>query len=967
MADIFVSYTKSDRDWAFWLGFELKELGHTPHIHEWEIQRSDSIVRWMIERHNAADHVLCVVSDEYLQATYSMQELDAALWKTFGGQRDFLLLVAVKPPKLPSLLDHWLRCELYGVPDEVKRERFRAFMQKREMPKTAPLLVKVLSAVTNIDKEPKNFFGRDEVFAEIDEAFAEAKQEGKQVPAAALYGLPGLGKSLLALTYADRHFRDYRATWSIKAHSESSMRIGLVGLGVRLQWVPPDEKEEPALRMVMDRLRQEGEGILLVFDDARNEAAIEPYLPPGGMARVLITSNTHDWSAIARPIEVRVWSPQTGANFLLARTNRKTDRAGAEQLSAALGGLPLAHAQAGAYCAQREESFSEYLERFAEEPETVLDDSDSAQRQYRQGRTVAKTFGVAIDQAAKREPAAESLIVHAAVLALDPIPLFLFKEPSIDLEERLASALARNGVNEVVRELRDFGLVARETITEERQPKATPIQCINLHRLVAEVARGRGRNSGAMPIAIDGMGAQLGALFQPGSYVATKEWHRYALMLPHVVAVHERAVQHQRMPKTMPRILEAAGQYLHGRGSHAQAKRSYLDSLKASEIIFRGSRREALGAHIGLADLLNEVRAHQEADHHFQHAFTIAGETLAENDPDRARLFATRSNILNAAGHKAEAEVALREAIGILQRTNASETPNCAALFNNLGLILSDLGRPDEALQAFQKAMGIYATFAEGANRNIATVELSMARTLAFSGRISEADQYFRLAIEHGESSLGPNHPDLLFWRTNFAVFLSRTGRDDEAEKLHRKIIAMSDEIIGERHPNAGIFRNNLADHLCRLGKHREAESLYRDALRITCGLFGRQSAECSQRLANLAACLQDLGRHSEAEQLYREAIGIWQASLSGAASPDVASRLARCQRNLATLLLVTGRAGEALPFAQAAAAGHENLHELTDYRTRDSVLTLADSLAQLDRREEAAALRGKFPAGRSG
>jgi hypothetical protein len=46
MADIFVSYTNSDRDWAFWLAAELKELGHTPHIHEWEIKGSESIYAW---------------------------------------------------------------------------------------------------------------------------------------------------------------------------------------------------------------------------------------------------------------------------------------------------------------------------------------------------------------------------------------------------------------------------------------------------------------------------------------------------------------------------------------------------------------------------------------------------------------------------------------------------------------------------------------------------------------------------------------------------------------------------------------------------------------------------------------------------------------------------------------------------------------------------------------------------------
>jgi hypothetical protein len=41
VADIFISYTSSDRDWAFWIAKELEALGHTPHIHEWEIKGGD--------------------------------------------------------------------------------------------------------------------------------------------------------------------------------------------------------------------------------------------------------------------------------------------------------------------------------------------------------------------------------------------------------------------------------------------------------------------------------------------------------------------------------------------------------------------------------------------------------------------------------------------------------------------------------------------------------------------------------------------------------------------------------------------------------------------------------------------------------------------------------------------------------------------------------------------------------------
>ena len=81
MANIFVSYTSSDRDWAFWVAKELEALGHTPHIHEWEICGGDDIYAWMEKRHDAADRVLCVVSDAYLRAPYSTLERNAAQWQ----------------------------------------------------------------------------------------------------------------------------------------------------------------------------------------------------------------------------------------------------------------------------------------------------------------------------------------------------------------------------------------------------------------------------------------------------------------------------------------------------------------------------------------------------------------------------------------------------------------------------------------------------------------------------------------------------------------------------------------------------------------------------------------------------------------------------------------------------------------------------------------------------------------------
>ena len=101
---------------------------------------------------------------------------------------------------------------------------------------------------------------------------------------------------------------------------------------------------------VMERLRHEGEGILLIYDNAIDAEALKPYLPRGGAAQVLVTSNAHAWRGVAEPVEIRLWPKEIGADYLIARTGREAERAAAEALSEALGGLPLAHEQAAAYC-----------------------------------------------------------------------------------------------------------------------------------------------------------------------------------------------------------------------------------------------------------------------------------------------------------------------------------------------------------------------------------------------------------------------------------------------------------------------------------------------------------------------------------------------------------------------------------------------------------------------------------------
>jgi hypothetical protein len=334
----------------------------------------------------------------------------------------------------------------------------------------APAIDKSTPASNIPIRVPTHFMGRDDALAAIETALN--RYEGR-VAITALHGLRGLGKTTLAAAYAERHRGDYRATWWVRAQAETTMRADLVALGIRLKWVDADAKEEPAVVAVMERLRHEGEGILLIFDNAIDADALKPYLPRGGTANVLVTSNAPAWRGVAEPVEIRLWPKEIGADYLIARTGREAERAAAEALSEVLGGLPLAHEQAAAYCERLDISLVEYRRRFDRTPARLLDDVRHAPTEYHDGRTVAKTFGLAIEEAAKLHPVAEPLIVHAAFLAPEPIPLFLFSEAREKFGEPLATALTGDGLDEAVAALRSFALVDRETIVDERDASIT--------------------------------------------------------------------------------------------------------------------------------------------------------------------------------------------------------------------------------------------------------------------------------------------------------------------------------------------------------------------------------------------------------------------------------------------------------------------------------------------------------------
>ena len=505
MADIFISYSSHDRAWANWIGQALQELGHTALIHKWEIPAGGGVSSW-VERLQVADRVLCVVSKAYLAADYSSRELEIARLAAENKRPNFVLPVFVENCAAPASLADIKRCDLYGVGEDEARAQLTAYLSPAARPSGTvrfPGSKPAIPASTQVDSGsfpgrrfvlsnipiavPQHFVGREDAIQAVDAEFEGTK---RPVAAVVVLGMRGVGKTTLAAAYAERRRADYRATWWIRAETEATMRADLVALGVRLGWVAADEKEEPALATVRERLRDEGEGLLLIYDNAIDAESVRDYLPLGGLARVLVTSNAPAWRA----------SRHAGRDRRLAEGHRRRlsdrphrPRKGARRGRSLVGNArrPTARARAGRGLLRAAGPFARRVRRrFEAAPSRLLDTDKDAPGDYHNKLTAAKAFALAIDEAAKLHPAAEPLIVHAALLAPEPIPLFLFSEGREKFGEPLASLLADDGLDEAVAALRAFALVDRETIPDERDP-AIETASIRLHRLVRTVAAAR--------------------------------------------------------------------------------------------------------------------------------------------------------------------------------------------------------------------------------------------------------------------------------------------------------------------------------------------------------------------------------------------------------------------------------------------------------------------------------------------
>jgi tetratricopeptide (TPR) repeat protein len=648
--------------------------------------------------------------------------------------------------------------------------------------------------VGDVPQQPPGFQPRAELLAALDSS-------GPVVVVRAVTGMRGVGKTQLAAAYARAKLAaGWRLVAWVNAEDGSSLAGGLAAVAEAVGVA--DRGGDPG-RAVRGWLEADGDRCLIVFDNAADADVLRPYVPAGGAARVLITSNRQSVAELGEPVEVEVFTPTEAAGFLAERTGL-ADPAGAGVLAAELGFLPLALAQAAAVIRSQHLSYGTYLERLRSLSVAQYLTRGPGQP-YPHGMAEAVLLSLQAVQADDQSGACPAVMEMLSVLSAAGVRRDLLHAAGQFRVLADGERLGPVAVDEVLGRLADGSLLA---FTVDGQ-------AVIAHRLVLRVLRERLAQQGRLAVV---WRAAATVLNTRGRVLA------WSLDWPAVRDVPEQVAALQQTAAGLPGgagELEAVVLGLRSWALHHLfvLGDSARQAIAVGEPLVEDSERVLGPDHPDTLRSRNHLAlAYQEAGRAAE-AIPLHERTLADQErvlgPDHPDILNSRNNLANAyraAGRAAEAIPLHERTLADRERLLGPDHRDTLASRGNLANAYQVAGRVAEAIRLHERTLAAMERVLGPDHRDTLRSRGNLANGYQEAGRVAEAIPLHERTLADRERVLGPDHPDTLNSRSNLAGAYQEAGRVAEAIPLHERTLADRERVLGPDHPDTLNSRNDLAN-----------------------------------------------------------------------------------------------------------------------------------------------------------
>lgn len=620
-------------------------------------------------------------------------------------------------------------------------------------------------------------------------------------------GMGGVGKTELALHYAETHQEDYSLIWLVAAENAAEVQTGLAALAVRLsREIAASGTTLEAADWAVGWLNAHG-GWLLILDNADTPGDIEPLLRRLTGGHVLVTTRVASgWSSPARQIRLEGLDAAAAAELITALTGRPDEPEGkaAAQLAAELGYLPLALQMAAAYIRDRDISVPEYLSRLRARLPVVSEAPTGS---------VGQVLDVAIEAMTARDPSAVRLLRVLCCYAPDDIPRVILGGGGDPTGPGVAGDLDV---------LASYSMIA-----------LTP-ETVSVHRLIQSYIRDSERLRSEYPsddppaTALEWLDAAIPE--DPAADLAS--WPLMRALLPQADSV--AALVQAGKPAKLSRVQAALAVFEDAQGQYEHALALRESALATIEANYGPDHPATAAALEGLGVAYQRLARYNEALPLLERALTITQATLGPDHPQTALRLDNLATLYFVLGRSGEALPLEERALAITEAAVGPDHPDTAVRLANLAAILRDRGRPTEALPLMERALAITEAAFGPDHPSTARQLENLAVLYSALGRSDQALPMEQRALAITEATLGPDHPDTAWRLANLAVLLRSLGRPVEALPLQQRALAIAEAAVVPGDPQLARLLDDLARTYRDLGRADEARPLEQRAAQIT-------------------------------------------------------------------------------------------------------------------------------------